>query len=295
MGLVSSCLFIVLFLQRLVVAGHPGIECGRFQQHFFQHVLDSIDVTDHSRFSAQYINPLYLHALFAVLPVELLVAINTNWHLNTYKLAELLSEEQQHATNTRNLRDSIKFYRQASSTGMRMCWQSNLTIQNRYHKNVLGAINNLLISYESAEWNMPRRPMFLPPGELRHDRPICLSADDVQARWFRKHLPALHRAKFQEDATTPYLDLRKMRNETYTWAGTFGRIVYKVICKSQSGRLLERALPGVPIPAGSYGSFFDKMNAFFQSRSGVCFTLGKKKTGSIPMRFYWIDAGMNDF
>ncbi|RCI16334.1 hypothetical protein L249_3166 [Ophiocordyceps polyrhachis-furcata BCC 54312] len=293
MGLVSNCLFIMLFLQWLVVASHPGIECGRFQQHAFQTVLDSIDVSDDARFKAQYINPIYLHTLFSVLPVELLIAINTNWHLNTYRLAELLSEEQQYSPDTRTLRESIDFYREASINEIKVCWLSNLTIQHQYHKNVLGAVNNLLISYESAEWDMPRRPRYLPPGELRQDRPICLSADDVQARWFEKHLPALRRDKFQEDDTSPYFDLMKMKIETYTWAGTFGRIVQEAICKSQSGRALEHVVPGVPIPAGTYGSFFDKMSRFFRSRSGVCFTLGKMKSGSIPMRFYWIDAGRN--
>ncbi|RDA94674.1 hypothetical protein CP533_2479 [Ophiocordyceps camponoti-saundersi (nom. inval.)] len=294
MGLVSSCLFALLLLLQLVLADHPGIDCGRFQTHAFQHVLESIDITDHSKFRAQYNNAIYLQSLFSVLPVQLLIAINKNWHLNTWDLAELLAQEQRFSTDTSNLRNSIMFYRKAAYEQLQVCWLSDINYQHQYHKSVLGAINNLLISWESAEWKMPRRPVELPPGELREDRPICLSGDDVQARWFQKHLPNLRRAKFQEETTASYLDLMKMKNETYTWAGSFGRVVYRVICKSQSGRALESVSPGIPIPAGTYGSFLDKMSEFFRSRYGVCFTLSKRRTGSIPRGFYWIDAGGND-
>ncbi|KAF4589852.1 hypothetical protein GQ602_003741 [Ophiocordyceps camponoti-floridani] len=278
-------------------AANRGIHCGTFQAPSSLEVLESIQVKDHSSFKAQYIDTIHLQAVFSVLPVHLLVAIDKDWSLNSYDLAELLAQEQRHTSDTWHLRQAIEFYRKASRQRRNVCWISDVRGYVGIHKNVLGAINNLLLSPMSAAgYNMPRRLGGLPSGLLREDKPICFSSkDNVQAEWFKSHLPALHvkRPNFQEDATTNYLDFSKMLNETDTWAGTLGRVVYRTIIKAKSGRALGKVRPGVPIPAATYGSVFDLMSNLFGKEANVCFTIGKMRNGAVPPEYYWIDVGNN--
>ncbi|PFH57599.1 hypothetical protein XA68_14806 [Ophiocordyceps unilateralis] len=275
------------------VAAYEGIQCGNFQKPSSKEILDSIEVEDHERFKAQYINAIHLQAVFSVLPANLLVAINTHWRLNTYDLAELLADDQRFTSSSWHLRWSIWYYRKASAMEEAACWISDVTGQVELHKNVLGAINNLLLSPHSANYNMPRRIKGLPSGLLREDRPICFAKNSLSARWFENHLPAIGRPGFQEDATLHYLDFAKMKNETDTWAGTFGRVVFHMLLKAKSGRPMRKVRPGVPIPAATYGYVIDKTSDSFRHHGGVCYTLGKMEAGSVPTDYYWIDAGNN--
>ncbi|PHH74287.1 hypothetical protein CDD80_3187 [Ophiocordyceps camponoti-rufipedis] len=270
--------------------------CGQFQQSSLLFLLDAVDVQDPLTFVAQHDSPLHYEALFSVLPKELLKEIHFAWNLNPHSLSKSLCSSA-YPTPTVFIQRTMQWYRNAAHAQRQICWPKLEMVEHPsvQHKDVLGAINNLIFDPLLVENDMGLRHLDLPPGDLRSDVPICFGPENNATKWLEHRIP-LWRA-YRSDPPL-YVDLSDIRRVVNTWGGVLPRLLLGMLKDTdqyhcdQRARCVRNYVPGEPILPRSYSVFLDFIWKAIEKKHVFCISLGKvSRNRQANPNHYWFVSG----
>ncbi|RCI17313.1 hypothetical protein L249_2614 [Ophiocordyceps polyrhachis-furcata BCC 54312] len=245
--------------------------------------LNAIDVEDAISFVAQHDSPIHYEALFSVLPKELLKEIWHSWGQTPHTLSNMFYASTD-ATSVRFVQTTIKWYREAARQKRQTCWPSLGAAQNHIsvHRDVLGAINNLLYDPPTVQNDMGLRHLHLPPGELRKDTPICFDSGNNQTRWLTQNWP-LWMIR-HDSGQAVYASLATIRRHLDTWGGPLSRLLLGMLKEPNEYACNQRPK--------SYTDFLDHLEQVISRKKAFCISLGKARRRFIPdASHYWFVAG----
>ncbi|RDA83048.1 hypothetical protein CP532_1460 [Ophiocordyceps camponoti-leonardi (nom. inval.)] len=245
-------------------------------------MLNAIDVEDTISFVAQHDSPMHYAAALSVLPKELLKEIWHSWGQSLYTLSNRFHASTD-AVSVRFVQKTIEWYREAAFANRQTCWASLDTAQNHLmsHKDVFGAINNLLYDPHTVQDDMGFRYRDLPPGKLRADFPMCFDSVNNQTRWLERHMKRW--TTTNSLGKSVYIELTEIRRLINAWGGPLARLLLDSFCISLG--TVELSLPskkyywfvaGESQPKDSQRWTFDSLDEF---DDGLSIPTGHQDTG----------------